>query len=117
MVTALVVSSIPNITVFQLERALELKRQIAALEAEVQELLGSSARVRRGRLSGRPRRRMSEAGKRRIAAAQRARWARHNRTTGANSKPKTKRRMSATARARIAAAQRRRWAAVKAAKS
>jgi len=117
MVTALAVSAIPNITVLQLERALELKRQIAALEAEVQKLLGTGADLRRGTLSGGPRRQMSEAGRRRIAAAQRARWARYKRSTITNSKPKTKRRMSASARAKIAAAQRRRWAALKASKS
>jgi hypothetical protein len=61
---------------------------------------------------------MSAAGKARIAAAQRARWAKVRAKSGkANvvTMPK-KRTMSASARKRIAAAQRARWAKVKAAK-
>ena len=62
--------------------------------------------------------RMSAAGRARIAAAQRARWA-NVKARGENKKVVTvpnKRTMSASARKRIAAAQRRRWAKVKAAK-
>ena len=65
-----------------------------------------------------PRGRMSAAGKARIAAAQRARWAKVRAKSGKASvvtMPK-KRTMSASARKRIAAAQRARWAKVKAAK-
>ena len=70
-----------------------------------------------GRRTG-TRRKISAAGRARIAAAQRARWAKV-RGTGKQkqnvvSMPK-KRTMSATARRRIAAAQRARWAKVKAA--
>ena len=61
---------------------------------------------------------MSDAGRERIAAAQRARWAKV-RAAGGKAQviamPK-KRTMSAAARKRIAAAQRARWAKVKAAK-
>jgi hypothetical protein len=62
--------------------------------------------------------RMSAAGRARIAAAQRARWAKVK-AKGENVKVVTmpkKRTMSASARKRIAAAQRARWAKVKAAK-
>lgn len=62
---------------------------------------------RRGR--GGPRR-MSKAARKRIAAAQRARWAK------IKGKTKPKRRISAAGRKRIAAAQRARWAKVRAAK-
>ena len=61
---------------------------------------------------------ISAAGKARIAAAQRARWARV-RTSNEKSNVMTmtkKRTMSAAGRNRIAAAQRARWAKVKAAK-
>ena len=61
---------------------------------------------------------MSAAGRARIAAAQRARWAKVRAKSGkANlvTMPK-KRTMSASARKRIGAAQRARWAKVKAAK-
>jgi hypothetical protein len=53
------------------------------------------------------RRGMSEEGRARIAAAQRARWAKQKGPDGAR---KAKRRMSAEGRARIAAAARARWA-------
>ena len=69
-----------------------------------------SARITRGR---RGRRRMSAAGRTRIAAAQRARWAkqrgRKTKATGAK-RGRKPRHMSAAARAKIAAAQRARWA-------
>ncbi|MFZ0808416.1 MAG: hypothetical protein WAN03_19645 [Candidatus Sulfotelmatobacter sp.] len=66
----------------------------------------------------RTRSRMSEAARARIAAAQRARWARVRRNDGKKqnvvSMPK-KKTMSAAARKKIAAVQRARWAKVKAA--
>ncbi|HET6178640.1 MAG TPA: hypothetical protein VFE61_17055 [Candidatus Sulfotelmatobacter sp.] len=61
---------------------------------------------------------ISAAGRARIAAAQKARWAKVRATSGPNKKvvgmPK-KRNLSAAAREKIAAAQRVRWAKVKAA--
>jgi hypothetical protein len=74
-----------------------------------------------GRLNGgsnhvRQRRTMSAAGRRRIAAAQRARWAKvKSQDVGSIAKGKTpvKRTMSASARRKIAAAQRARWAKLK----
>jgi hypothetical protein len=64
------------------------------------------------------RRRLSAAGRARIAAAQRARWAKVKASTrqSRNGNGARKRTMSAGARKRIAAAQRARWAKVKAAK-
>jgi hypothetical protein len=64
------------------------------------------------------RRRMSAAGRARIAAAQRARWAKVNakRERGNVVPIPKKRTMSGTARKKIAAAQRARWAKLKAAK-
>jgi hypothetical protein len=53
----------------------------------------------------RPTRTISPAGRKRIAAAQRARWA-----TAKSQAPKPKRTISAAGRRRIAAAQRARWA-------
>ena len=66
------------------------------------------------------RRSISAAGRRRIAAAQRARWAKVRAgATSARSKSasRAKRTMSAAARNRIAAAQRARWAKVRQAKT
>jgi len=68
--------------------------------------------------AGRRRGGMSAAGRARIAAAQRARWAKLKGkvTPAGNSMPqKPKRRMSAAARKAIAAAAKKRWAAAKAA--
>lgn len=65
-----------------------------------------------------PRGRMSAAGRARIAAAQRARWAKvkaNGEKANVVTVPK-KRTMSASVRRRIAAAQRARWAKAKAAK-
>ena len=61
--------------------------------------------------------RMSAAGRARIAAAQRARWAQLKGGTvnSSNSTQKPKRRMSAAARKALAAAARKRWATAKAA--
>ena len=63
---------------------------------------------------------MSAAGRKRIAEAQRKRWAAARQATNhdavAAAKPAKKRTMSAAARKRIADAQKKRWAAVRAKK-
>lgn len=61
----------------------------------------------------RPRRKMSAAGRRAIAEAQRKRWAAAKRESEALAKPKRK--LSAAGRAAIIAATKRRWAAKRAA--
>ena len=61
----------------------------------------------------RPRRKMSAKGRARIAAAQRARWAKINGQKVVPIAKPGKRTMSASARRKIAAAQRARWAKVK----
>ena len=61
-----------------------------------------------------PRRTMSASGRKRIAAAQRARWAKLKATNVVPIAPKpAKRTISVSARRKIAAAQRARWAKVK----
>ena len=60
------------------------------------------------------RRGISAAGRERIAAAQRARWAKHRGTNGTH---KPRRQMSAAGRARIATAAKARWARERAAKT
>ena len=70
-----------------------------------------------GKLYTRPQRTVSALSRRRMAAAQRARWARRSSPSGvAGNTAKPKRTVSASVRRRIAAAQRARWARVKAAK-
>jgi len=111
-----------------LSRALnELRQERSRAEREVERLdsaisvlqglvggnhLGRPARGGRTARMGRPRRRMSAAGRRKIAAAQRARWAKLR----ARSLQRAKRTVSAEARNRMAAAQRARWAKLKASK-
>src|SRR5690349_7496218 len=112
-----------------LERALHIRKQIAALEKALQEVMGSassSLRAMQTTITGKAKRgrrkKMSAAARAKIAAAQRARWAKHKGTTpieGPAPKAKKKKRggMSAEGRARIIAAQKARWAKVKAWKS
>jgi hypothetical protein len=86
--------------------------RVEQLDAALAALTGVS-----GKRTG-TRRKISAAGRARIAAAQRARWARVRTKSGQKqnvvSMPK-KKTMSAAARRKIAAAQRARWAKVKAA--
>lgn len=90
------------------ERQVEtLGKAISAIEG----VLGHSSGPARNGAQGR--RTMSAAAKRRIAAAQRARWARVRQQSGAADKKSTagkKRVLSAAARRKIADAQRARWA-------
>ena len=85
-----------------------VQQQLSGLNAAMEAFAG----VYRGQNGTKPRRRMSAKGRARIAAAQRARWAK------VRGEPKGlkpgKRTMSASARRKIAAAQRARWARVKA---
>ena len=103
--------------------AKEVRAEIARLQ-QVLALLGHDAvRVQKavGETSARPTRQISAAGRRRIGAAARARWAkiRAAKTAGnvsGNSGVKPRRKMSAGARKKIAAAQKARWAKIRAAK-
>jgi hypothetical protein len=95
----------------QLRKAADLVDKIEELKSELSATLESSEITTGVR---KIKRKMSDAGRLAIAAAQRARWAK----TKANPpiKPtKAKRKMSAVARAKIAAAARKRWAKAKAA--
>ena len=69
-----------------------------------------------GRIHAEPRRTISASGRKKIAASQRARWAKvraQNVVSIAQGSKPGKRTMSASARRKIAAAQRARWAKVK----
>jgi len=98
----------------------QLQKERSRAQAEVQQLdeaievlqgLGGNGRRRGGRpaVTRRPLRRMSKAARNRIAAAQKARWAKLK----AKRLRKGTRRMSQAARNRIAAPQRARWAKAK----
>jgi hypothetical protein len=106
----------------RLEKALSIRKQIAALQNKLGSLFSGDdapAATPRARKGGR--RRMSPAARARIAAAQRERWAKQKGATIAtldgsvtassvSPRKRGKRTMSPEARERIAAAQRARWA-------
>jgi hypothetical protein len=94
----------------QLRRAADIKDRIDELETELSALLGGTAQDTNGY-----KRNMSEAGRARIAAAQRARWARFNAGTNGTAAHKPRRRMSTAAKARLAEIARARWRKAKAA--
>jgi hypothetical protein len=94
----------------QLKRAANLKDKIEALNRQLETILGASASAvskpgKRGK--------MSAAGRAKVAAAQKARWAKFKAGKPAAKKKFT---MSAAAKAKISAAAKARWAKIKAAK-
>jgi len=113
-----IMSSIDSLSVQQLRQAANLKERIEALEKELNQLLGSAAK---SVAANTPKKKggMSAAGKAKVAAAQKARWAKIKSAKPAVTvaKPaKKKFTMSAAAKAKISAAAKARWAKIKAAK-
>jgi hypothetical protein len=102
-----------DLTSKQLRQAANLKEKIVALEKELNQLFGSTAKPVASPAQ-KKRRKMSAAGKARIVAALKARWAKVKAAkSGAEAKP-AKRKMSAAAKAKSSAAMKTRWAKVKA---
>jgi hypothetical protein len=100
-----------HLSASQLRRAAGIKHKIETLQKQFARLLGGTAGAAPGK-----RRKLSAAGRARIAAAARARWAKvKGRKSAAKPVRKVRRKMSAAARAKIAAAARARWAKAKAA--
>jgi hypothetical protein len=99
------------------------KKHIDTQIAEIRQKLGggSSAEPAATPGPGRKRRKMSAAGRKRIAEAQRKRWAASRKGSAAPAKAakpetqKPKRKLSAAGRKRIIEATKKRWAAVRAA--
>ena len=107
-------NSIANLSIQQLRKAATLKEKIQSLEKELGRILGSSAKLV-AHVAPKKRRKMSAAGRAKIAAAQRARWAKVNgRKSATKSVKKAKRKMSAAGRAKISAAAKARWVKAKA---
>jgi len=109
------VTTLTNVSVKQLKRAVVVRKRIEALEHKLAKILGAPSAISTQQMAAvKPRRRkMSAAARARIGAAQKARWARQKGAALVPKKPRRK--MSAASRAKIAAAARARWAAVKAA--
>ena len=103
-------NSIVDLSVQQLHQVINLKEQIEALENKLNQLAGST--VKPVAEAPKKRRKMSAAGRAKIAAAQKARWAKQK-----GIKPAAKRKISAAGIARIKAAQKARWAKVNANKA
>ena len=101
-----------HLSASQLRRAADIKDEIESLQKELSRLLDGTA----GAAALRKRRKMSAAGRRKIAAAARARWAKvKGRRSATKPVKKARRKMSVAARAKIAAAARARWKKAKAA--
>jgi hypothetical protein len=100
----------------QLRQAANIREKIQALESELSSILGGDSlvpdRANGGRLG---RRRMSAAGRRAIAAAAKARWAKVRGNQPAKAESKGRRKMSAAAKARLSAIAKARWKKAKAA--
>jgi hypothetical protein len=98
----------------QLRRAATIKEQIQSLENELQRLSGAAIKPVAA-VAPKKKRKMSAAGRAKIAAAARARWAKvKGRKSAAKPVKKARRKMSAASRAKIAAAARARWKKAKA---
>ena len=99
---------ISNLSAQQLRQAATIKDRIEGLQTELDRLLGSST----GQTAPAGKRTMSASARARIAAAQKARWAKVKSEKAAKT---GKRKLSAAARGKIAAAAKARWAKAKAA--
>jgi hypothetical protein len=104
--------NIANLSVSQLRRAAEIKDQIDNLNAELSQILDSPAPSTDAPKKRGPRK-MSATARAKIAAAQKARWAKQK-GKAAKAPKKARRTMSAAGRARIAAAAKARWKKAKA---
>jgi hypothetical protein len=98
-----------SLSVAQLRKAVAIKEQIESLEAQLASITEDTSTLP---TTGKKRRRMSAAGRARIAAAARARWAK---TKGQTESPHKKRKVSAAGRLRLSAAAKARWKKAKAA--
>jgi hypothetical protein len=108
-------TSIIDLSPSQLHRIIDIKEQIEALQAQI-----ASVTADGGEVPAPPREpkkwRMSATARAKIAAAQRARWARAKGTTAPAKEPNKKdRRSSPETRAKLAAAAKARWKKAKAA--
>jgi hypothetical protein len=105
-------TSLSSLSVAHLKRAVVIKEKIQSLEKQLAGILGGP---KAGRGVPKRKRIISAAGRARIAAAQRARWAKLKRGKAAKAAKRTKKKMSASARARLSAIAKARWAKAKAA--
>ena len=111
-------SNLLSLTSAQLKHAADIKDKISALEKELASILGSASTITTPAPAPKKKRKMSAAARAKIAAAQKARWAKAKTPVAkpaAKSVVNKKSTMSAAGRAKISAAAKARWAKVKAA--
>jgi hypothetical protein len=113
--------SLINLTSTQLRQAANLKDKIAGLENELSEILGGSgAGMPSPFKASKPvkKKGMSTAGRAKVAAAQKLRWAKIKAANPKTAPKPAKKKfvMSAAAKAKISAAAKARWAEIKTAK-
>jgi hypothetical protein len=114
------ITNLSSFTSSQLSRIIAIKEKIETLQSQIDSITGDGDGTLSPTNDGAPikrRRGMSRAGRARIAAAQRARWAKVKRNGKGVLKitKKKDRRSSPAVRAKLAAAARARWAKVRAA--
>ena len=114
--------SIANLSVTQLRKAADLKEKIAGLEKQLAQILGSTADPASTPTPKAPKKKrgMSAAGKAKIRAAQKLRWAKVKSAEpvikAVKLVKKARKQMSAAAKANLSALMKARWAARKAGK-
>ena len=113
-------SNLLSLTSAQLKRAADIKDKISALEKELAGILGSPVTATTAAPAPKMKSKLNAAARAKIAAAQKARWAKVKTAKPAAKAPakpvvKKKFKISAAGRAKIAAAAKARWAKAKAA--
>jgi len=98
-----------HISLSSLEEALSIRRQMDTLEKRLGALLGRGISL--DSTTGKSRRHMSAAARAKIAAAQRARWARTRRNQTVSAPAKKKGGLTAAGRRRLSQLMTERWAA------
>jgi hypothetical protein len=107
-------TNLHDLTTSQLNRIIAIKEQIETLQGEIESIAGGGGEVPSHFTGDTPRkRRRSAAVRARMAAAQKARWAKIQGKADSKPAKKGKRRLSAAGRAAITAATKARWARVK----
>jgi hypothetical protein len=105
-------TNIADLTTSQLNNIIAIKEQIEKLQSQIDSIAaGSNTPI--AIVAPKRRRRMSRAGKARIIAAVKARWAKFKKNAKSKPAKKGKRRLSAAGRAAIIAGTKARWAKVK----
>ena len=113
-------NSLISLSVAQLKRAVAIKEHIEALELELTSVFGSASDIvhyaaEPAPVAGAKRHKRSAITRARMAAAQKARWARVKAADVGSDTPKKRRKLTAAGRRRLGALAKARWAKARAA--